>query len=103
MPDDKHESQPAREHGKGFDARNLDDDDLVAVSVDDEGVEYDDEIEDEDLEDEGFDEPDFDEGRVWNVSSDEDDDDEDAVEREARLGNRITRDDGDNDDLGELK
>jgi len=31
------------------------------------------------------------------------DDEADVAEREAALGNRVTRDDGDNDDEGELK
>lgn len=94
MPDDNQKSQA----GKDVGPQNIEDEDILEVNVEDEGAELDEDVDDEELEVEGFEDFEPDDGRAGNVSADED-----PVEREIRLGNRITRDDGDNDDLGELK
>jgi hypothetical protein len=96
MPDDKQKSQPTPQRGKDIEDPNKEE--LDVIDLDDDEDFDDEDFGDEDLDDEDLDDDDEDDGRAMNVQSTED-----PVQREADLGNRITRDDGDNDDLGALK
>lgn len=96
MPDDKQKSQPTPERGKDIEDPNNEELDVIDLDEDDDDLDYDEDFGDEDLDDDDLDEED--DGRAMNVRGDDD-----PARREAALGNRITRDDGDNDDLGALK
>lgn len=95
MPDDKQKSQPTPQRGKDTEDPNNEDLDVIDLD-EDEDLDDDEEFIDDDLDDDDLD--DEDDGRAINARADDD-----PVRREAALGNRITRDDGDNDDLGALK
>ncbi len=96
MRDDKQKSQPTPERGKDAEDPNNEELDIIDLDEDDDDLDDDEDFDDDDLDDDDLD--DEDDGRAMNVRSADD-----PVQRELDLGNRITRDDGDNDDLGALK
>ena len=96
MPDDKQKSQSTSERGKDIEDPNNEERDIIDLDEEDEDIDFDEDFDEGDLDDDDLDEDD--DGRAMNVRGDAD-----PARREAELGHRVTRDDGDNDDLGALK